>query len=48
MAQDVKTLIKKFNEFKAYKQPILREWRLIRSLYRGDFWDTFKKYAKEY
>ena len=48
MAQDVKTLIKKFNEFKAYKQPILREWRLIRSLYRGDFWDTFKKYAKDY
>ena len=48
MAQDVKTLIKKFNEFKAFKQPILREWRLIRSLYRGEFWDTFKKYAKEY
>lgn len=48
MAQDVKTLIKKFNEFKAFKQPILREWRLIRSLYRGEFWDTFKKYAKDY
>lgn len=37
-----------FNEYRAYKQPILKEWRLIRSLYLGDFWDVFKKHTKDY
>lgn len=41
-------IIKMFNEYRAYKQPILKEWRLIRSLYRGDFWTTFKKNLKDY
>ena len=41
-------IIKLFNEYRAYKSSIVKEWRLIRSLYRGDFWKTFKKNLKEY
>jgi hypothetical protein len=51
MAKDkykVEDLIRKFSEYRAYKQGILREWRLIRSLYKGEFWQVFKKYLKEY
>lgn len=42
------TIIKLFNEYRAYKSSILKEWRLIRSLYRGDFWKVFKKNLKDY
>lgn len=45
---DAPTLMQKFNEYRAYKQNILKEWRLIRSLYKGEFWTVFKKYLKEY
>ena len=45
---EVKTIMKMFNEYRVYKQGILKEWRLIRSLYRGDFWKEFKKHAKDY
>lgn len=45
---EVKTIMKMFNEYRAYKQGIIKEWRLIRSLYRGDFWKEFKKHAKDY
>jgi hypothetical protein len=41
-------LILKFKEYQAYKQGNLREWRLLRSLYKGEFWQVFKKYLKEY
>ena len=41
-------IIKMFNEYRSYKQPILKEWRLVRSLYRGDFWNVYKKHAKDY
>ena len=41
-------LLSIFNEYKQFKQPILQEWRLIRSLYKGQFWQVFKKYLKEY
>ena len=41
-------IIKLFNEYRSYKTSIVKEWRLIRSLYRGDFWKTFKKNLKEY
>ena len=41
-------IIKLFNEYRAYKSSIVKEWRLIRSLYSGDFWKTFKKNLKEY
>jgi len=37
-----------FDEYRAYKQGILSEWRLIRSLYKGEFWTLFKKNLKEY
>ncbi len=37
-----------FDEYRAYKQNILSEWRLIRSLYKGEFWTLFKKNLKEY
>ena len=37
-----------FDEYRAYKQNILGEWRLIRSLYKGEFWSLFKKNLKEY
>ena len=45
---DVNKLMKMVSEYRSYKQPILKEWRLIRSLYRGDFWKVYKKYAKDY
>lgn len=44
----VSELMKLFNEYSAYKQSILGEWRLIRSLYKGEFWQVFKKNLKEY
>jgi len=37
-----------FDEYRAYKQNIIGEWRLIRSLYKGEFWSLFKKNLKEY
>lgn len=38
----------KFDEYRSFKQGQLREWRLIRSLYKGEFWAYFKKNLKEY
>lgn len=48
MSYDVKDLMRTFNEYRSFKQPILKDWRLIRSLYLGDFWNVFKKHAKDY
>jgi hypothetical protein len=45
---DVFQLMTKFDEYRAFKQGTLREWRLIRSLYKGEFWSIFKKNLKEY
>ena len=45
---DVSDLMRRFNEYRAYKQPKLREYRLIRSLYKGEFWSVFNKHLKEY
>ena len=45
---EASSIIKLFNEYRSFKQPILKEWRLIRSLYKGDFWNVFKKHAKTY
>lgn len=45
---NVEDIMRKFYEYHAFKQPILREWRLIRSIYRGEFWNVFKKHMKEY
>jgi len=45
---DVEKLIKIFSEYRSFKQKILKSWRLIRSLYKGDFWQVFKKYLKDY
>ena len=44
----VEDLMKTFSEYRSFKQPILKEWRLIRSLYKGDFWQVFKKHLKDY
>jgi hypothetical protein len=44
----VDELLRKFREYQTYKQGNLREWRLIRSLYKGEFWQVFKKYLKDY
>lgn len=45
---DLFTLKTMFDEYRSYKQGILREWRIIRSLYKGEFWAIFKKNLKEY
>ena len=37
-----------FNSYRSYKQPFILEWRLIRSLYRGGFWQVFSKNLKDY
>lgn len=48
MSYEAKEVIKMFNEYRAYKQPLIKKWRLIRSLYLGEFWDVFKKYTKDF
>lgn len=48
MSYEIKKLMNMFNEYRSFKQPILKEWRLIRSLYIGEFWDVFKKHTKDY
>jgi hypothetical protein len=45
---DIYKIKQKFDEFRSFKQGQLREWRLIRSLYKGEFWAYFKKNLKEY
>lgn len=45
---EVTELMQMFNEYRAYKRGILKEWRLIRSLYKGEFWQVFRKYLQEY
>jgi hypothetical protein len=45
---DIYKVKQKFDEYRAFKQGQLREWRLIRSLYKGEFWSYFKKNLKEY
>lgn len=51
MAKDVyevQELLKQFNEYRAAKTPKLREARVIRSLYKGEFWTIFQKHLKDY
>ena len=48
MKYEAKDIIKMFSEYRAYKQPLIKKWRLIRSLYLGEFWDVFKKYTKDF
>lgn len=45
---DVSELMNMFQEYRAFKMPKMREWRLIRALFRGDFWDVFSKYLEEF
>lgn len=45
---EVDNILNKFREYHSYKQSVLQEWRLIRSLYKGEFWKIFKKHLKEY
>jgi hypothetical protein len=45
---EVKKIMRKFDEYRTYKQKVLKEWRLIRSLYKGEFWEVFKKHLTEY
>lgn len=42
------TIMQKFREYHAYKQGTLMEWRVIRSLYRGEFWTVFSSHLKDY
>ena len=48
MKHEAAELIKTFSEYRGAKQAILKDWRLVRSLYRGDFWTVFKKHLKDY
>lgn len=48
MSHEISNIKKLFNEYRAYKSETVKEWRLIRSLYRGDFWKVFKKHQKDY
>ena len=48
MKHEAAELIKTFSEYRGAKQSILKDWRLVRSLYRGDFWTVFKKHLKDY
>lgn len=48
LEHSVDDLIKKFNEYRSYKSSVLGEWRLVRSLYKGQFWQVFKEHLEEY
>lgn len=48
MSYEAEDVIKMFSEYRSYKQPLIKKWRLIRSLYLGEFWDVFKKYTKDF
>lgn len=37
-----------FSEYRNFKLNKIKDWRLIRSLYKGDFWDRFKEQLKSY
>jgi len=41
-------LMIKFREYLTFKQRVITEWRLVRSMYRGEFWKIFKKHMKDY
>jgi|LGVF01.2.fsa_nt_gb hypothetical protein len=45
---EVSGLLRQFGEYRTYKESTLQEWRLTRSLYKGSFWQVFKKYLKDY
>lgn len=45
---DVKQIVNMFHEYRSYKESTIRDWKLIRSLYRGDFWSVFTKHLKDY
>ena len=46
---NVTDLMLKFNEYRSFKQAnVTPEWRLTRSLYKGQFWNVFQKYLKDY
>lgn len=45
---DAQELVKMFGEYRSYKTDVMMTWRLIRSLYKGQFWTVFKKYMKDY
>lgn len=45
---DSAKLIQKFREYRTFKLGKLKEWRLLRSLYKGEFWQVFAKNLKEY
>lgn len=48
MKYKAKDLINTFNQYRAFKQKIIREWRLIRSIYKGDFWEVFKEQLDDF
>lgn len=41
-------IMRMFKEYHAYKSGVIQEWRLVRSLYRGDFWGVFKKHLEDF
>ena len=41
-------IMRQVGEYRSYKSSIIEEWRLIRSLYKGEFWKVFKRHLKEY
>ena len=45
---NLQDVMRQFEEYRSFKQRILKDWRLIRSLYKGDFWQVFKKHMKDY
>lgn len=51
MATDYKDgkLIQKFNAYRSYKEAhVLPTWRLIYSLYNGNFWEVFKDHIEDF
>lgn len=43
-----KELMNMFHQFRSYKESTIKEWKLIRSLYRGDFWNVFSKHLNDW
>lgn len=48
-AHDTKKILDKFNAYRSYKDStVIPEWRLIHSLYAGEFWDVFRSHIEDF
>lgn len=46
---DIQTIMQKFNAYRSYKDStVIPDWRLVRAIYEGNFWEVFKKHIEDF